>query len=51
MEPTNNSYNKNKLDLKKCKKLTLKIENMFIMLFLTSFIIYCVVIFCIVPKY
>ena len=51
MEPTNNSYNKNKLDLKKCKKLTLKIENIFIMLFLTSFIIYCVVIFCIVPKY
>ena len=51
MERPNNSYNKNKLDLEKCKKLTLKIEKIFIILFLMCFIIYCLVIFCIVPKY
>ena len=51
IKPSNDSYSKKKLDLKKCKKLTLKIENIFIMLFLTTFIIYCLVIFCIVPKY
>ena len=51
METPNNSSNKNKLDLEKCKKLTIKIEKIFIILFLTSFIIYCLVIFCIVPKY
>jgi hypothetical protein len=50
-ETPTNSSNKNKLDLEKCKKLTIKIEKIFIILFLTSFIIYCLVIFCIVPKY
>ena len=50
-ENPNNNYNKTKLDLEKCKKLTIKIEKIFIILFLTSFIIYCLVIFFIIPKY
>ena len=50
-ETPKNSVNYSKLDLEKCKKLTLKIEKIFIILFLTSFIIYCLVIYFIVPKY
>jgi nicotinic acetylcholine receptor, invertebrate len=50
-ENPNNNSNKTKLDLEKCKKLTIKIEKIFIILFLTSFIIYCLVIFFIIPKY
>ena len=50
-ETPKNSVNYSKLDLEKCKKLTLKIEKIFIILFLSSFIIYCLVIYFIVPKY
>jgi len=50
---TNNSvYSLNdNIDLEKCKKLTIKIEKIFILLFLLSFIIYCLVIFLSVPNY
>ena len=50
---TNNSiYSLNdSVDLEKCKNLTIKIEKIFILLFLLSFIIYCLVIFLNVPNY
>ena len=50
---TNNSiYSINdSINLEKCKNLTIKIEKIFILLFLLSFIIYCLVIFLSVPKY
>jgi hypothetical protein len=50
---TNNSiYSFNdSIDLEKCKNLTIKIEKIFILLFLLSFIIYCLVIFLSVPNY
>lgn len=39
------------INLKECKKLTIKIEKIFILTFLFSFIIYCLIIFLSVPKY
>jgi hypothetical protein len=41
----------NIIDLEECKKLTIKIEKIFILTFLLSFIIYCLIIFLSVPKY
>ena len=41
----------NTIDLEECKKLTIKIEKIFILFFLLSFIIYCLIIFLSVPKY
>jgi hypothetical protein len=41
----------NTLDLEECKKLTIKIEKIFILTFLLSFIIYCLIIFLSVPNY
>jgi len=41
----------NTINLKECKKLTIKIEKIFILAFLLSFILYCLIIFLSVPKY
>ena len=41
----------NTIDLEECKKLTIKIEKIFILAFLLSFILYCLIIFLSVPKY
>ena len=39
------------INLEKCEKITIKIEKIFILLFLISFIIYCLIIFLFIPKY
>jgi len=44
-------YEEKEIDLDECKILTIKIEKIFILIFLISFIIYCLVIFLNIPKY
>ena len=45
------SHDESEIDLEKCENLTIKIERIFILLFLISFILYCLIIFLFIPKY
>ena len=45
------SHDESEIDLEKCENLTIKIEKIFILLFLISFILYCLIIFLFIPKY